>query len=214
MNIKELKEIAAKLLIFNKNALKAYEPKKDVLDANIKYWLKNKELIQLKKGLYALREKYEKEPKKDLYLEYLAGQMIQPSYLSLEYVLAKYQILSEPARALTSVTVKTTREIINEAGAFRYYSITPKLFSGYSAKYFYGAPIFEADKSKALFDYLYLRFLKDEPINRDAIENLRLNWENISVKEFAQAGSYLKLIKSRRLKDVFAIIKSQYYLYA
>lgn len=211
MTIKELKENTAKLLILNKNALKAIEPRKDVLDANIKYWLKNKELIRLKKGLYILREKYDKEPNKDLYLEYLAGQIIQPSYLSLEYVLAKYQILSEPARAITSITVKTTREIINEAGAFRYYSITPKLFFGYNVKYFSGAPIFEANKSKALFDYLYLRFIKNEPINSESIANLRLNWENIGAKEFAQSYSYLKLTKSRRLKKALDLIKAKYY---
>lgn len=211
MMIKELKEKAGKMLVFNKNALKVLEPRKDVLDANIKYWLKNKELARLKKGLYMLREKYEKEPNKNLYLEYLASQIIQPSYLSLEYVLAKYQILSEPARAITSITVKTTREAINEIGVFRYYTITPKLFCGYGVKYFSAAPFFEACKSKALFDYLYLRFLKNELVNQESIENLRLNWENISAKEFTQARSYLNLTKSRRLEKTFAVIQSQYY---
>ncbi|MBU3965126.1 hypothetical protein KKA96_01980 [Patescibacteria group bacterium] len=211
MIIGELKEKTAGLLALNKNILKAFEPRKNVLDANIKYWLKNEEIIQLKKGVYILKEKYDKEPNKNLYLEYLAGQMVQPSYLSVEYVLAKYQILSEPARAITSITTKTTREIINNAGSFRYYSITEKLFNGYEVKYFFGAPVFEASKSKALFDYLYLRFIKNEPINSESIDNLRLNWENIGNKEFFKACSYLKFTNSRRLKEIFNLIKAKYY---
>ena len=120
MKLEELKKQSKNLLVLNKNILKSFEPRRDVLDANIKYWLKKQELIRLKNGLYVLKEKYEKEPDKDLYLEYLAGRMVEPSYLSLEYVLAKYQILSEPARSVTSVTAKTTREMINAIGSFRY----------------------------------------------------------------------------------------------
>jgi hypothetical protein len=211
MKLEELKKRAGGLLMLNKNILKSFEPRQNVLDANIKYWLENGELISMKKGLYILKEKYEKELNKDLYLEYLAGQLVQPSYLSLEYVLAKYQILSEPGRSITSITTKTTREIISAVGAFRYYSISEKLFTGYSVKYFYSAPILEAEKSKALFDYLYLRFLKNEPVNIKSVQDLRLNWENISQKEFLKAYSYLKLTKSRMVKQVFDLIKKKYY---
>lgn len=211
MNLKDLKDKSKELLLLNKNILKSFEPRKDVLDANIKYWLKNKELVSLKKGVYILKEKYEKESQKDLYLEYLAGQIISPSYLSVEYVLAKYQILSEPAQAITSITTKITREILSSLNSFRYYSITPKLFTGYKIKYFFNAPILEAEKSKALFDYLYLRFFKNEPINMESIQDLRLNFENVSKKEFLKSCSYLKLTNSKRVKLVFDLIKSEYY---
>jgi len=211
MKLEELKKQVAGLLVLDKNILRAFERRRNILDANIKYWLKKGELIQLKKGFYILKTKYDREPDKDLYLEYLAGQIVQPSYLSLEYVLAKYQILSEPVRSITSVTPKTTREIINVVGAFRYYSITERLFIGYKVKYFSGAPVLEAGKSKALFDYLYLRFLKNELVSVKSVEDLRLNWENISRREFFKAYSYLKLTKSRRIKQIFDLIKSVHY---
>jgi len=211
MRLAELKKQVGGLLMLNKNILKFFEPRRDVLDANIKYWLKKGELVCLKKGFYVLKEKYAKEPDKDLYLEYLAGQLVQPSYLSLEYVLAKYQILSEPGHSLTSITTKTTREMINAVGVFRYYSITKKLFTGYKVKYFADAPIAEAGKSKALFDYLYLRFLKNEPVRMESIKDLRLNWENISRQEFLKAYEYLKLIRSRKVGEVFDLIKNKYY---
>lgn len=211
MKIKSLKKITGNFLVFTKNDLKSLEPRQDVLDGNIKYWLKNKELIALKKGVYVLKEEYEKEPKKDLYLEYIANRLVEPSYLSLEYVLAKFQLLSEPAQAITSITVKSTREIANDLATFRFYSIMGKLFTGYKLKYFSGAPVFEAVKEKALFDYLYLRFLKNEPINLDVVLNLRLNWENVDKKEFASVSSYLRFAKSKRLEQVFELIRKEFY---
>lgn len=211
MKLEELKKQAINLLVLDKNILRVFERRRNVLDANVKYWLKKGELIQLKKGLYILKEKYNQESDKDSYLEYLAGQIIRPSYLSLEYVLAKHQILSEPTRSITSITSKTTRETINAVGAFRYYSITKKLFIGYNVKYFSGAPVLEAGKSKALFDYFYLRFLKNEPVNARSVEDLRLNWENISRREFLKVYSYLKLTKSRRMQRLFDLIKNTHY---
>ncbi len=211
MKLEELKKQTAGLLVLNKNILRTFERRRNILDANIKYWLKKGNLIQLKKGFYILKEKYEQEPDKDSYLEYLAGQLVKPSYLSLEYVLAKYQILSEPARSITSITPKTTREMINAVGAFRYYSVTEKLFVGYNVKYFFGAPVLEAGKSKALFDYLYLRFLKSAPVSAKSIESLRLNWENINRREFLKACSYLKLTKSRKIRQLFDLIKNTRY---
>lgn len=211
MRLNKLKEGIGNLLLLNKNILRSFESRENVLNANIKYWLKNNELVLLKKGAYILKDKYDKEPQKDLYLEYISNQLIQPSYLSLEYVLAKYQLLTEPVRAITLITTKTTREITNKIGVFRYYSISQALFTDYEIKYFYDSPIMIAQKNKALFDYLYLRFLKNAPINGSAVKNLRINWENVSEKEFAKLYSYLALTESKRIKNVLDIIRDLYY---
>ena len=58
MKLSKLKEKIALLIIFSKNTLKTLEPKTDILNANIKYWLKNGQLIQLKRGLYILKDKF------------------------------------------------------------------------------------------------------------------------------------------------------------
>lgn len=211
MELEKLKNIAVKLLILKKETLRFLEPNENSLNENIKYWMRKGELIQLKKGVYVLKDRWEKESQKELYLEYLAVSLVAPAYLSLEYVLDKYRILSEPVQALTLITPKSTREISNQLGAFRYYSITPDLFCGYQTKYFIDAPISEASKEKALFDYIYLRFLKNEIITKEAIENLRLNWENINQKEFQRAASFLKFTPSQKIKKTFGMIKSLYY---
>ena len=211
MKLQDLKQNTSNLLVFTKNTLRKLEPSEDALSANIKYWLESGELIQLKKSLYILADTYTSEQNKDEYLEYLASKIVSPAYLSLEYVLAKYQILSEPVRVLTAVTTKSTKDITNKLTTYRYYSISNKLFCGYELKFFKDAPIYEATKSKALFDYLYFRFLKERLVTTQEIENMRLNWENISKKEFEKAKKFLKLTKSKRLKEVFKIIENKYY---
>lgn len=211
MTLNELKKQTSNLLLLNKNILRNFEPRENALNENIKYWLKNKELILLKKGVYILNEKYEKEIQKNLYIEYIANQLIQPSYISMEYVLAKYQLLSEPVNAITSITTKTSREIKNNFYSFRYYSVVPELFKDYEIKYFYNAPVLTAKKSKALFDYLYIRFLRNTPINNESIKNLRINWENITKNEFLKTYSYLSYTKNKRIEKVLDLIKQIYY---
>lgn len=210
MKISYLKKTIAPLAIFNKNVLRNLEKNPANLDANIKYWLKNGEIISLKKGWYIMRDAYNKIPVDNI-LEYIANQMLQPSYLSLEYVLAKYQLLTEPARAITSLSTKKTTVIKNSLSTFRYYSIAPALFTGYFKKQENNLTIWEAKKSKALFDYLYLRFLKKAIISADTISALRINWENISKTEFVEMSSYLSLTSNQRIKKVLTIIKNKFY---
>jgi hypothetical protein len=211
MKLEELKLKMGKLLFFDKEAIRNFDSREDVLDANIKYWLKKEKLIALKKGVYIFSDCYQKEGNKNIYLEYLSNQLIKPSYLSVEYVLAKYQLLSEPVNALTAITTKTTREIVNNLGVFRYYSITPELFSGYMVKYFNNNPVLEATKEKALFDFLYLRFLKSKNVSEAEVENLRINWEAISRKDFLKVKSFALSLKSSKVKNVLKLIEKMYY---
>jgi len=199
------------LLLISRRALEKFEPEKGNLEGNLKYWQKIGNLVLLKNGLYILKERYEKEPKKDLYLEYIANQMVQPSYLSCEYVMAKYGLLSEPVYSLTSVTTKKTTVIQNKLGAFRYYLASLPLFTGYFVKYIYGAPVWEARKEKAIFDFFYFKFIKNQPINNKAIDDLRLNWIQISRKEWKRVESYGKLCRSRKVKEAMSLAGSMYF---
>jgi len=211
MKFEFLKKNSENLVILNKELLKTLEPQEDVLDFNVKYWLKTGKIISLKKGMYVLADAVQKIKSADKYLEYISGQLVQPAYLSAEYVLAKYQILSEPVQAITSVTTKKTQKFSNELGVFRYYSITEDLFTGYKIKQEGELVFAEADKSKALFDFLYFRFLKETDVDLVTIDNLRINWENITKSEFKKAETYLKLTNSRRLKKVFELIGKNWF---
>lgn len=211
MRFQTVRPHLVKLLLFDRATLALFEKNKHALDLNIKYWLKSGELIALKRGLYVLRERFEREQDKEQYLAYCANQLVKPSYLSAEYVMAKYNLLTEAVYVVTSITTKKPTTFTNPLGTFRYYSISPRLFTGYRRMNFRGAPVYGTGKSKAVFDYLYLRFLKAMPVNETSIEELRINWGELSRAEFAEVKSFLALTPSRRVRDALGIIGSKYY---
>ncbi len=198
------------LLIFSKETLRQMEEDNDRLDFNINYWLKKGNIIALKKGVYVLKEKWERETNKDDYLEYISNQLYQPSYLSGEYVMNKYGLLTEAVYGITSMTTKTTKEYTNSLGNFRYSSLSPALFWGFEIKKKSSFSVLVAKKSKAVFDFLYLRFIKNSPVNRKVIHELRINWENMTNKELEELKQYGRKTKSIRIHQVIDIITDSY----
>lgn len=195
---------------FTKETLRQLEPNGDTLDFNIKSWLKAKKIIALKKGLYLLRERWEKEPNKQGFLDFLANKIYPPSYLSGETVMARYGLLTEAVYGQTSVTTAKTKVFKNSLGVFSYYSIAPRLYSGYTVSRFYSAPVLTAAKAKAVFDFLYFRFLRLAPINSQAAAALRLNWENINNQEFAAIKKYAQISRSRKIRELINLIIKRY----
>lgn len=211
MKLAEIQKKTEKLTLVTKDILRNFEPNADALDANIKYWLKGGDLIALKKGVYIFAERYKNEKDKDGLLSYISGQLVRPSYLSLEFVMAKYQLLTESVNTITAITTKTTRNYSNILATFRYYTVTPTLFYGYQIQTINGAPIAVASKAKAVFDFLYLRFAKDSIINEREVEELRINWDNINKKEFKELASYARLTRSNKVREVIDLINKMYF---
>jgi len=206
MKQKQLNKLS-NLLVLTRNSLWRYEANDNNLNFNLKYWKENKIIIRLKRGLYVLRSQWSQEKDKQMYLEYLANQIYQPSYISGEYVMNKYNLLTETVFGITSMTTKTTKNYINELGNFSYSSLSVDLFCGFTVKKFRSAYVFVATKEKAVFDYLYLRFLRRSPINKEFVNQLRINWENMTKKEFAKLTFYAKKSRSKRIFQVIKLIK-------
>ena len=190
---------------FNKETLsRVIESEDDALSANIQRWLKKGNLIQLKKGLYVTKEYYQSLGDKQAYSEFLANILKKPSYLSCEYVLQKYSILTESVFAITSVSRKKTRSYQNNFGTFVYSNIKDELFTGFKIISKGGFEIKEATKAKALFDFLYLRLWRVTEITKEIIESYRFNLNEITKKDYIEFESYIKLLglsKFTNLKD-------------
>ena len=210
MKIKDLKNLE-KLLFLTKENLRLIERNENTLASNLLYWTKNGMIVRFKKGKYILKSRFEKEEYKDLYLEYLANKIYEPSYISGEYIMSKYNLLTEAVYGISSMTTKKTKSFNNKLGRFNYYSLSKRLFFGYESVKFYSANIMVAKKPKAIFDYLYLRFYKNALISEKAIEELRINWENLNKKEFTELEKYVKIAENKRLKEVVKLIKNKYY---
>ncbi|MDP4011056.1 MAG: hypothetical protein Q8P72_02390 [Candidatus Roizmanbacteria bacterium] len=153
----------------------------NTLYKNISRWIKQGSIIQLKRGLYTTQNFASKQDAGS-YLEFISNKLRYPSYLSLEYVLGKYQILTESVYTYTSVTQKSTRVYTNTLGVFSYRSISSVLFTGFKIVRDNNFEIAIATKSKALFDFLYLKLYRKSEITKTMIDDLRLN-----VDEFTKA---------------------------
>ncbi len=168
---------------------------------NISRWISKEILLQLKKGLYTTTNYYQNLEKKEPFLELLSNKLKYPSYLSLEYILSKHQILSENVYTYTSVTKKTPKVYNNKLGRFSYKSISEKLFLGFEIVEKDGFNIAQAKKPKALFDYLYLKFYRRE-ISEKNIEELRLNLDEFSKKEIQEFEKYCDILNIAKFKKL------------
>ena len=184
-------------------------PKKNLYSA-IQRWIKNKRLLQLKRGLYVTREYYDKNERKDDYRLFVANKLREPSYLSLEFVLQKYGILSESVFALTSITLKSKRSYKNGLGFFTYKNISSRLFTGFEIKTYGGYEVKEATKMKALFDYLYLKLLRIQKIDSELLESFRLNLEKLKKSELREFLRYCKETQIQKYIDLLPQLRQAY----
>lgn len=208
--VKNLKNLA-NLSCFDKNTLSQFIDISDnSIYANIKRWLKTDQLWQLKKGLYVTPRYYQSLPNKDSYREFIANKLKEPSYLSLEYVLQKYSILTEAVYSFTSITLKGRRIYTNKLGTFIYRQIKQDLFNGYTIKSENGFEIKEATKAKALFDYLYLKNYRIPVISHELLNSYRLNLDEFTSQDFKEFSNYCKLAGIKKFLNLPKLFKSAY----
>jgi len=173
---KEIKNIINTIVCFTKKNLETYfKGKTNTFNAQIKYALKNGNILKLKNGLYISKEFYDKESNKTGLSEYIAYQLKNPSYLSLEYVMQKYNLLTEGIYIFTSITRKTKNIYKNLLGTFKYSNIKDELYFGFEKRQFGKNIYYEANKSKAVFDYLYLKRNIGSKLKEEILEGLRIN---------------------------------------
>lgn len=193
---------------FDKNTLRSVVGgNDDGFNANVARWIENGTLIQLKKGLYVTSQYYLNCNNKQNYNEFVANILKKPSYLSGEYVLQKYGILSESVFFITSVTRKKTRVYNNKLGVFGYSNIKKSLFTGFNIVSKSGFEIKEATREKALFDYLYFK-LKTVPIvNQEVVDSLRLNMGTFLAKDYLNLNVYFKLLGLKKFDKLINYLK-------
>ena len=156
--------------------------KNSTVNTYISRFLRRKEILPLKRGLYISAEFFSKNKSDISYSLYLANVIRTPSYVSSWTALQYYNLATEAIRSITSVTPKVTRGYETRAGTFSYHSIQKELFSDYSLVK--GLPathrlpqagkfdFFIASPSKALFDLLYFRTRQFRGVNFENVEKM------------------------------------------
>ena len=174
--------------------------KNSTVNTYISRFLKRKEILPLKRGLYISAEFYTKNKTDISYSFYLANVLRTPSYVSLWTALQYYNLTTEKILwQLTSITPKVTRKYeVRGIGTFSYQSIKKELFSDYSlvkGKF----DFFIAPPSKALFDLLYFRThqfrgVRFEDISK-IVEELRIDINEMGKEQrnkfYEQIKTYL-----------------------
>ena len=163
------------------------------VDTYISRFIRDRDIIQLKKGLYIPMDFFSRKREDISYSFYLANVIRLPSYVSSWAALQYYNLTTEAIRNVTSVTLKVTRSYKIKAGNFDYQSIKRELFSGFSLiKGKSGSStgefdFFIASPAKALFDLLYFKTRQFRGVRpgkaKGLVEELRIDMDEMSKKE-------------------------------
>lgn len=208
-------------ICFSRKDLKA-ELGKNIraLDGCIGRALKRSEIIQLKNGLYMASTIYLHEPDKIKIAEYIASQLCQPSYISLEYVLEIHQMLPlRSLRSVTSITSKTSRTFENFSGKYSYTNIKPSVYAGFEEVAFQNSRSYRhtyhmATKAKALFDYLYLNSKfgrrNEKYLHHQLFQDSAFQWEHFSEEDLKEFDGHVWKSNSYKMMRILRAINGYF----
>lgn len=162
-------------------------------------WAKKGYIIKLKNGVYAMAEK-----RADLMSEYIAFNLYQPGYISLEWALAKYGLIPEMVYNCTLITTKTARSFKNKFGTFIFKRIRRELFFGYNKINKNGQVYLIAEPEKALFDYIYLNSQRIK--DRGDISGLRFNPFALKDLNKKKLKKYFLAANNKKMMEIFKIL--------
>lgn len=198
MNFKEFKEIIKKHPVFGSDVAELFSVHPQAMRNQLHRWKKKGLIVQLKKGLYLLgKEERSVLASKEL----LAGNLYQPSYISLETALSHYRLIPEKVAPTTSITARKTKTFQNKEGLFIYRHIKTTAYFGFQLmRDQSGFPYFLAEPEKALLDYLYLNLVEIKTNDADYLRtSLRLQNESSLIKaklmRYAKRYGVKKLVK-------------------
>lgn len=142
--------------------------------------LKSGKITGLVKGVYSA-------DMSKIDLKQFAIENYAPSYLSFEWALGHFDILSQKTYSLTLATTRQTKKTNIPAGVIIYRRLKPGLFWGYKKE----ADFLIAEPEKALLDLAYLSlngYAKFDPTEMD-----------LSLLDKKKIKVYLKKINSKKL---------------
>lgn len=156
------------------------------------------EIIHLRRGLYCLAPKYQKQ-KINLYA--LAEQIYGPSYISLESALSWHGWIPEAVYTITSVSFGKSKEYATPLGAFSYNRVPQRVFyTGVERLTDDAGHVFlMAEPVKALADYVYVHKKQWSGL-KPAAESLRIEPEEFESAASEQFDILIENYTSRRVQ--------------
>jgi predicted transcriptional regulator of viral defense system len=172
----------------------------------VKRALASGELIQVRRGLYAVAPGRSGQP---LDLFSLADRIYGPSYISLESALAVHGLIPEAVLAVTSVTARRSTEFKTPLGIFSYVRIPQSgIFAGVERRTSAAGVSFVAEPLKALADYCYVHKKRWTSL-AEASRDLRLDDEALAGWKVTQVNALIPVYGSRRVRTFLKSIRKE-----
>ena len=195
MKWKELHQIVGREPIFHSSILITTGGNPADLGRQLSRWVNSGNLIQLRRGLYALSEQYQKTiPHTFL----VANRLKRASYVSMQSALEFYGLILEHVPSVTSVTTGRPDDRVTPLGSFIYRHIKKALFFAYrTIDLGDDQSAFIATPEKALLDLLYLTPGSDDPdyLRELRLQNVQTLNKNI-LTELADRSGSQKLLRA------------------
>ena len=205
---KRILKLTEALPLFGAADLAPIGEQREYLNIILSRYVKRGTMLHLRKNLYVTKSYLDNTERRGIfssYVEFTANKMYPPSYLSLDYVLHEHNMLTEIPQNMTSVGLRKTDHFSNNLGNFIYHKIKEELYLGFKVVKKGDFSILKATKAKALFDFLYLR--KRLLVDKRAVEELRLNLDEVTENDFKELEGYVETERSLRMKEILNWLK-------
>ncbi|MBU1085391.1 MAG: hypothetical protein ABIJ43_03615 [Candidatus Beckwithbacteria bacterium] len=172
----------------------------DITPSQLTMWQKQDYITKIRGGVYLFNDAKDK-----ITSEELSAVVIEPSYISLESALFKYNLIPEVIFATTCITTKNTRTHNTYLGYFSYQHIKPDLYFGYTQQSGFFRPYLIAEPEKAILDFFYLH---TQYKNIEDIKGLRIDMTTFYSLNQKKIDLYSQLFPSRIIR-IIKLLRNQ-----
>ncbi|MGE3919870.1 MAG: hypothetical protein AB7F64_02795 [Gammaproteobacteria bacterium] len=206
MNHETFRKLTQNYPFFKSNIFTHIVDNVRILRRQVSEWLKKGYILQLKRGMYTLRN----EDRAVGFSNYfLANNLYSPSYVSLETALSYYGMIPERVYAITSISSKKTQHFENSFGYFTYNQLKPELYGNFvTVKDEFGNNFFIATPERAIIDFFYFKTKGLRKINKDIFEeSFRL--QNLDLLNKRKLLAITKEFKQKKLITLVNLLLKQ-----
>jgi predicted transcriptional regulator of viral defense system len=188
------------LPVIESSTLRVFGAEPRALSVQLDRWVRAGKLLRLRRGVYALAERYRKTA---VAAESIANLLHAPSYVSLERALHLHGLIPEQVPLVQSVTTRRPARFKTSLGEFSYRHVKRSWFFGYEEIPLLDGSALVATPEKALLD---LAYFSTGELTSERIEEMRLqDVERIDAGKLEQmargAGRPRMRRAARRLRE-------------
>lgn len=172
--------------LFHSSLLDVFPDDRRSIQVQLSRWVAAGKISRIRRGWYLIEKPWRA---KEVPIPFIATQIVQPSYLSLDWALRHHGLIPEGVPNPTCITTDRTLRILALSQTFLYHHVRPALLSGFTQVRIEDENVPLALPEKALFDKIYI-FIQHSRFSLDWLRELRLqNLERFELERFMSFAS-------------------------